>query len=193
MRILALSDVESSYLYDHFDIKNFAGVDLVLAAGDLKADYLSFITTALNVPVLYVHGNHDSALLTHPPEGCICIDDKVYVHKGIRIAGIGGCMLYKGGHFQYTEREMAWRIFKKVLLYRKGIDILLTHSPTFGLGDGKDLAHTGFKCFFKLLDRYSPKFMIHGHQHLNYGQGNRVHIYKTTQIINAYNYTSIDI
>lgn len=193
MRILAISDTTSPYLYDHFDIQNFQGIDLVLAAGDLKAEYLSFIATVLPVPVFYVHGNHDGAYENTPVEGCICIEDKVYTYKGIRIAGIGGCMLYKGGPFQYTEKQMSRRLFKNTLRFRKGFDILLTHSPAFGIGDGKDLPHTGFKCFLKLLDRFHPKLFVHGHQHLNYGQGQRIYRYKDTTIINAYGYTFIDL
>jgi Icc-related predicted phosphoesterase len=37
-----------------------------------------------------------------------------------------------------------------------------------GIGDGKDLCHQGFKSFNDLLDKYQPKFMLHGHMHLDY-------------------------
>jgi len=36
--------------------------DLVLSAGDLPFDYLEYLVTALNVPLLYVPGNHDPSL-----------------------------------------------------------------------------------------------------------------------------------
>ncbi len=192
MRILAISDIESNYIYNHFDKERFKDVSLVLAAGDLKASYLSFVATMLNVPVLYVHGNHDSRLIESPPDGCICIDGRIYIHEGIRILGFGGCMKYKGGPFQYTEREMALRIAKNRLKYIKGFDILLTHAPAFELGDGGDLAHTGFKAFTRLMDKYQPKLMVHGHQHLNYGLFERKIQYNSTTIINAFDYTIID-
>lgn len=192
MKILAVSDVESDFVYDHFKREHFEDIDLVLAAGDLKSDYLSFIATMINVPVLYVHGNHDKRLIENPPGGCTCIDNKVYDFNGIKVAGIEGCMTYSGGPFQYTEKEMQSRAFKHRFAFRKGIDILLTHSPAFGLGDGTDMAHVGFKYFKTLLDRYAPKYMIHGHQHLNYAKTNRIIHYKETTIINAFKHVIID-
>src|SRR6266508_365807 len=36
--------------------------DLMLSAGDLPFDYLEYLVTVLNVPLLYVPGNHDPSL-----------------------------------------------------------------------------------------------------------------------------------
>jgi Predicted phosphoesterases, related to the Icc protein len=193
MKILAISDIESRYLVDYFDPSRFKDIDLILSAGDLKAHYLSYIVTMINKPLLYVHGNHDRTLLREPAEGCECIDDKVYEFNGLRIAGLGGCMTYNGGPLQFTDVEMSRRISKNKFKYRKGIDILLTHAPVFGIGDGKDQAHTGYKSFFKLLDKYAPAVMIHGHQHLNYGICEREHQYNETRIINAFDYKIIEL
>ena len=90
MRILAISDKESPYLWDHFDKSKLKDVDLIISCGDLAPEYLSFLTTLTSIPVLYVHGNHDERYDADPPEGCVCIDDKIYVHEGIRILGLGG-------------------------------------------------------------------------------------------------------
>lgn len=193
MKILAISDTESPYLYEHFDINNFKDIELVLSAGDLKSSYLSYIATVMPCPVLYIHGNHDYKYHLNPPEGCICIENQVYTFKNIKIAGIGGCMEYSGGPYQYKDSEMSLKILKNTLKYRKGFDILLTHSPPLGIGDGEDQAHIGFKSFIKLLDKYKPKIMVHGHQHLNYKRGIRQHSYKNTLIINAYGYTIFEI
>ena len=35
MRILAVSDTESEYIWDHFDESRFEGVDLMISCGDL--------------------------------------------------------------------------------------------------------------------------------------------------------------
>ena len=186
MKILAISDVESKHLLDFFDPKKYEDVDLILSAGDLKGTYLSYVVTMVNKPLLYVHGNHDISLMNAPAEGCECIDDGVIKFKGLRIAGLGGCMTYNGKELQFTEAEMAWRIKKNVLKYRKGIDILLTHAPVFGIGDGKDQAHMGYQSFIKMLDKYKPRLMVHGHMHLNYGICKREHHYKDTRIVNAF-------
>ena len=55
------------------------------------------------------------------------------------------------------------------MFFNKGFDILVTHSPAFGVGDGDDLCHQGFKAFVDLMDKYKPKYFVHGHQHLQYG------------------------
>lgn len=193
MRILAISDIESKTIYDHFDPERFKNIDLILSSGDLKADYLSYVVTVVNAPLLYVHGNHDRRFLSDPPEGCINIDGGIYTFKGLRIAGLGGCMAYSGGPFQFTEHEMHKRIKKNRFKYRKGFDILLTHAPAYKLGDGNDQAHTGYKCFVGLLEKHKPKWMIHGYQHLNYGKMERKIQYQETEIINAYDYVIIDV
>ena len=110
MKILAIADVEERMLWDNFRRSRFEGVDLVLAAGDLDADYLEFLVTMLTCPVLYVHGNHDEGYRRKPPLGCICVDDSVYVYRGLRIVGLGGSMRYKDGTYMSTEQEMRRRI-----------------------------------------------------------------------------------
>ena len=106
MKIMAISDEESKYLWDYYQKEKLDGVELILSSGDLDPDYLSFLATVSSVPVLYVMGNHDDKYFSHPPEGCICIENKIYIHKGIRILGLGGSMRYNNGINQYTEKEM---------------------------------------------------------------------------------------
>ncbi len=195
MKILLIADIESKYYYDFFEKNKLEGIDLIISAGDLEADYLSFIATYAKCPVLYVEGNHDTKYREKPPEGCICIDNKLYVHEGIRILGFGGSMCYNYSPNQYTEKEMAGRIRRATpkIFLNGGFDILVTHAPAFGLNDGEDLPHMGFKCFTKLLDKYSPKYFVHGHVHMNYGRMyKRTDTYKDTTIINAYERYLID-
>ena len=189
MRILAIADQESSYLWDHFEKSKLEEIDLIISCGDLNPNYLSFLATFTSAPVLYVHGNHDERYNQTPPEGCICIEDKIYVHQGIRILGLGGSMRYKPGECQYTERQMKARVnkLKLQLLRRRGFDILVTHAPAYQLNDGMDLPHQGFRAFLTLLDRYRPKFFLHGHVHMSYGRRHkRYDKYQDTHVINVY-------
>lgn len=189
MRILAIADQESSYLWDHFEKSKLEGIDLIISCGDLNPNYLSFLATFTSAPVLYIHGNHDERYNQTPPEGCICIEDKIYVHQGIRILGLGGSMRYKPGECQYTERQMKARVnkLKLQLLRRRGFDILVTHAPAYQLNDGMDLPHQGFRAFLTLLDRYRPKFFLHGHVHMSYGRRHkRYDKYQDTHVINVY-------
>ena len=190
MNILAVSDIEDKYIWDHFDKEKFKDVDLIISCGDLKATYLEFLVTMIPAPLLYVHGNHDTRYDNKPPEGCINIDGKVYIHKnGVRIAGLGGSMRYRpDAPYQYTEKEMKRRAskIKRTIKKAKGIDIFVSHSPALGIGDGEDIAHTGFEIFITMMDEYNPKYMLHGHQHSCYNRRiSRKQAYKATQIINV--------
>ena len=57
MKILALADEESAYLWDYFEKSKLEGIDLIISCGDLNPKYLSFLATFTNAPVIYVHGN----------------------------------------------------------------------------------------------------------------------------------------
>ncbi len=189
MNIMILSDTESKSLWDFFEKEKLEGIDLILSCGDLDPRYLSFLASFTKAPILYVHGNHDWKYEKTPPEGCTCIEDKIFKINGIRILGLGGSMRYKPGPHLYTERQMKRRIRKLrfSLLWNRGFDILLTHAPAYQINDGDDIPHKGFKSFVKLMDKYSPKYFCHGHVHMNYGrQHKRLDKYKNTQIVNGY-------
>ena len=189
MKILAVSDRESPYLWDFYSPGKLDGIDLILSCGDVKAQYLSFLATFAHCPVLYVHGNHDGHYQEDPPLGCTCIDGKYYEYQGLRIVGLGGSMRYRPGPHQYTEREMALRAFylKPKLLLKGGFDLLITHAPGRDMLPCEDLAHTGFATFNRLLDRYHPAVFLHGHVHLNYGRSlPRESQRGPTRVINAY-------
>ena len=101
MRILAVSDIESKSLYDFFSPDKVEGVELIIGCGDLREEYLEFLVTMINVPLLYIHGNHDDHF-KREPEGCVCIDDKFYEYKGIRFVGLGGSFRYREGAYMYA-------------------------------------------------------------------------------------------
>lgn len=195
MKILLLSDKECPALWDYYQPGRLDGIDLILSCGDLNPSYLSFLVTMGRAPLLYVHGNHDGRYAKDPPEGCDCIEDKLVTVKGLRILGLGGSPLYSGGPHQYSERQMARRIRKlRFQLWRAGgVDIVVTHSPAFGCGDDSDRAHRGFQCLLNLIDKYQPRYFIHGHVHMTYRRGPRILQRGSTTIINAYERHMIDL
>ncbi len=195
MKILFLADEESKSFWDFFRKEEFEGIDLIVSCGDLKPEYLSFLTTMTSIPVLYVRGNHDK-YDRNPPEGCIGIDDDIYEFEGVRIMGLGGCQRYNMGQNQYTEKEMRKRVSKlrMKLFMKRGFDILVTHAPAYGVNDGEDLCHRGFEVFGKLIEKYQPKYFVHGHVHMNYGrQFPREDVIGNTKVINAYNHYLVEI
>ena len=196
MKILFIADEESKLYWDYFKKEYFEDIDIIVSCGDLKASYLSFLSTMLPIPVLYVHGNHDDKYDRNPPEGCICIEDSVFEYKGVRFLGLGGSNRYKPGVNQYTEKQMAKRIRKlRWKLFRsKGFDVLVTHSPAKGFHDDVDECHKGFDAFYGLIDKYKPKYFVHGHVHLNYGrQFVREDMIGETKVINAFENYIIEI
>jgi len=189
MKILALADQESKFLWDYFDKDYVRDIDLILSCGDLKASYLSFMATMCKAPVLYVPGNHDTRYPAAPPEGCTCVDDRIFCYQGLRILGLGGSICYNNGIYQYTEAQMKRRVSKLrfQLMKNKGFDLLLTHSPAAGCGDGEDQAHCGFHTFSNLMHKYKPAYMVHGHMHANYSSKfQRRRMFENTTVINAY-------
>ncbi|MBQ9413242.1 MAG: metallophosphoesterase [Oscillospiraceae bacterium] len=189
MKVLIVSDEEDSYLWDFYRPGNLDGVDLILSAGDLKASYLSFLVTMANRPLLYIHGNHDTAYLTEPPEGCECIEDRLVTVGGLRILGLGGTLRWgRPGPLRYTEKEMEKRIRKlRWKLHRaRGVDIVLTHAPPRGYGDLEDPEHQGFEAFLPLLEKWKPKYLIHGHIHQRYtANASRIFQCGETTVLNA--------
>lgn len=195
MKILALADTESRYLYNFYTPGKLDGYDLIIGCGDLHWEYLEFIVTLAHCPVLYVHGNHDEGYEEHPPGGCICIDDKIYVHNGIRIMGLGGSYRYRPGTFMFTERQMRMRILRLLpsIWRHRGFDILVTHAPALHVNDFDNITHRGFDSFNRLIEKYHPKYFLHGHIHRNYGMKiPRVTDLGETRVINAYDYYPFD-
>ena len=188
MKILVVADEECLALWDYYTPGYLAKYELILSSGDLNASYLSFLVTMARCPLMYVHGNHDHGYAVEPPEGCDLVDDKLIVYKGLRILGLGGCLQYSRSAHQYTERQMEKRIrkLKRAINLVGGVDIVLTHAAPRGVGDWDDRSHQGFESFLKLLDRYHPKYLLHGHVHLNYSHNiPRAREYGDTQVINC--------
>ena len=199
MKILVVADEESRYYYEYYQPGRLEGVDLIISCGDLNRSYLEFLVTLANCPLLYVRGNHDDSFAENPPEGCVCIDGDNFYYQGFCFAGLGGSYRYRpDGINMYTERQMHRRMLKlRVKLWRKSIrrlngnaqcvDVFVTHAPAYGMGDLETLPHRGFRCFLTFLEKYRPRYMLHGHVHRTYGFKIPVsRKYQETTIINAF-------
>jgi len=199
MKILAVSDQVVEAIYSSRICERFGGVDMVVSCGDLPYSYLEYIVTMLNVPCFFVHGNHDQLEYTASgrtltaPGGWVNLDGRTAEANGVLLAGLEGSMCYRpGASYQYTEHEMAykvWRLTPALLInrlrYGRYLDILITHAPPFGIHDGEDLCHRGFKVLLDLMDRFRPRYLLHGHKHI-YGLEPRQTRYLDTEVINVY-------
>ena len=70
--------------------------------------------------------------------------------------------------------------------------MLVTHASPRGVGDGEDPAHRGFQAFHRLLERLSPKILVHGHVH-PYGQPTDDRVVGATKIVNAVAFRLLEI
>lgn len=181
------------------------GVEAVISCGDLPFDYLEYIVTFLGVPLYYVLGNHDPGPGgPEYPGGCTPLDGQVVEMQGegdeVVLAGLSGSPFYSGGPNQYTERQMrrrvralSVRIRLRRLLGRPRPRIFVTHSPPFGLGDQKDMAHVGFRSFVDLIESQQPTLCLHGHIHLYGPDQERVVQKGTTRIVNVYGHRILEV
>lgn len=205
VKILAVSDVVSPLVYDEGIQDRFGDIDLVLSCGDLPYDYLEYIVSTLNVPLLYVHGNHDRPLQTDhgvipEPRGCISVEGRVVQVNGLMIGGLGGSIRYKPtGTHQYTEHEMYWRIarmtptlWRNWLLHGRTLDIFIAHSPPRGIHDQEDRPHHGFVAFRTFIRRYHPRYFIHGHSYPRMGVPRRSRI-ENTEVIHIYEHEVLEV
>lgn len=197
MKVLVVADEPSRYYYDFYQPGRLDEFDLIIGCGDLNKTYLEFLVTMARCPLIYVCGNHDDAYMNDPPEGCICIDDDIFEYQGIRFLGLGGSYRYRpDGNYMYTEREMRFRILKlwPKIRRHKGFDVLVAHAPAYHMGDFDTPTHRGFKCFVELMDKYRPKYFLHGHIHRNYGVKIPAKTqYNETLIVNAYDCQKLEL
>ena len=210
MRILAVSDQIAESLYTPTVAGRLGTIDLVLGCGDLPYYYLEYLMTMLGAPLLYVHGNHDpleeycggdGKAHKSGPDGGEDVDRRAVQAGGLLIGGLAGCVRYKpDAPYQFTQSEMALRaaalaaqLLPNRLLKGRWLDVLITHSPPLGIHDGKDAAHVGFRAFLTLMDVFRPRYLLHGHQHRNYGLGPFETIYEQTQVINVHPYRIIEV
>lgn len=217
MKVLCISDHVDPFIYSSGLKSRFPDVDFVVSSGDLAMEYYDFIVSILNKPLFFVFGNHyidDRTNFTHnrdpynqrPPKygslsgGATYLEGRVVVWKGVILAGLGGSNWYNGGENQYTDFTMflsMLRLFPKLIWNRifrgRFLDILVTHSPPYGINDLPDTCHTGFKVFLWFMRTFKPLYLIHGHVHLYDRNAVREARYDETRIINAYDHVVLQL
>ena len=206
MKILAVSDEVVERLYSLCTNGHFSDVELIVGCGDLPYPYLENLLTFLNIPLMYVPGNHDPNYNTANTlayvEGGSNLDLKLKRYKKFLIGGFGGSILYRpNGTNQYTQSEAyfrAFRMFPGLILnrmnYGRALDILITHSPPFGIHDEDSQAHQGLKAINWLLRVAQPRYHFHGHTHFqrrNISPSETHH--GITRIVNIFPYKIMDV
>ena len=202
MKILAISDQVVERLYTLSSSGHFQDVKLILGCGDMPYEYLEYLVTILNVPMFYVPGNHDPRFDQAHAEGGSNLDLKVVRHNKFLIGGFGGSIRYRpDGINQYSQAEAYMRAFRLLpylylnrMQYGRAMDVLISHSPPYGIHDAKDSAHEGLKALNWLIQIAKPRYHFHGHMHI---YKRNLEITETTvgftKIINVYPYKEMEV
>ncbi len=205
MKLLAVSDQIIDRLYSNTVVKTYPDIDILVGCGDLPYNYLEFLVSIYNIPLLYVPGNHDpqyGAPAASRAEGGTNVDGEMMIIKGLLVAGLGGSILYQPNTpNQYSQQQMFWRVYQllpKLLIqryiYGRSLDLFIAHSPPAGIHDDDDPAHQGMKALNLLIQWAKPRYFLHGHT-IFYRQNLKSHIttYGETQIVNVYPFRVMEI
>lgn len=168
VRILAVSDEPDPSLDSAATRAGLGRIDLVVGAGDLQPDYLTFVTDAFGAPLHYVRGNHDvgaawstaeRGLLPAPmPEATVVTD------AGVAMMGFSGSPVYSRRGHEVPGWRMWLRALKGAWVARaRGPLLVVSHAPPRDINDDADLAHRGFTAFAWLARRLRAPLWLHGH------------------------------
>lgn len=178
MKIVAFSDVH--WLYQQVSIPS---CDLLIYAGDwcygndLKntITFSSYLSKIKAKQKIIVPGNHDIIAQTNMPmvkailgnAGATVLCDSACTCAGISIYGTPWTPMFGNWAFMKEDDELK-DVFVKI---PKGVDILITHGPCYGILDTTDsMKHVGSYSLLDAVSKRKPKIHICGHIHSGYGK-----------------------
>jgi Icc-related predicted phosphoesterase len=168
MRILHISDTHSK----HNLLQNLPKADVIVHSGDASfsgsdSEMLDFLNWFCDLDYLYkifVAGNHDDCLYGEQIEGLPENCHYLY-HSGVEIEDIKfwGVPLFVGDSLKegHTKQIMAQ--------IPDNTDVLISHSPPYGILDFDDNINYGCRDLLKAIERINPRYHLFGHIHANYG------------------------
>ncbi len=168
IRILAVSDEPDPSLDSPVTRERLGRIDLIVGAGDLDPEYLSFVADAFHAPLWYIRGNHDvgaawsdirRTLLPEP-----MADGRVIEEAGLRLIGFSGSPRYNERNMQIGAIGMWVSVIRGWwAARRRGPLLVVTHAPPRDVNDDPDIAHRGFTAFRWLAERLNAPLWLHGH------------------------------
>jgi Icc-related predicted phosphoesterase len=166
------------------------GGDLLIITGDLTAsdkphqypDFFQWLFNQKYKKKVLIGGNHDNAMKSSfvkfdSNSQCDYLCDSSIEFEDIKIYGSPWTKTFPGinAHCRAFTCETEEQLAEKWALIPNDVDILVTHSPAFGILDGipledGSLFHAGSKSLLKEIKRIDPRLVIHSHIHEAYGQ-----------------------
>lgn len=167
MRILHLSDTHNC----HHRLRDLPEADVVVHSGDFcmvgtEQEAIDFMNWFCDLPYrqkIFICGNHDACLYGTNIEG---LDSNVHYlcNSGIEIEGI---KFY--GISMFTEDCISDRQNRNYSNIPIDTDVLITHSPAFGILDFDDNIHYGSEELLTRLSALNLRAHLFGHIHANHG------------------------
>lgn len=199
LKVLSVSDRIDSQLLEKETYEKYKDIDLILSCGDLPYYHIEKLFQIYEVPVLYVRGNHDPRVEygksgpIYGPRGGIDLHNRVVILNGLIFAGFEGSLPYKDGPFLFSQSEM-WqfvlgmvpRLVWNKLVHGRFLDVVIAHSPPFGIHDDDSNVHGGFKAFRWLIKIFKPAYFFHGHIHVYTDEQIIETVVEKTKVINTY-------
>jgi Icc-related predicted phosphoesterase len=180
MRIVLLSDTHG--LYGQLSVPPG---DLLIHAGDagrrgtleeLRA-FNEFLGRLPHPHKIFVAGNRDYSFQRQPEVSRKMLTNAVYLQDdevtvdGVRIYGSPWQPPFMDTAFNLPRGEP---LREKWALVPEGIDILVTHTPPFGIGDRTSRGESvGCEDLLEAVLRIKPRLHVFGHIHEGYGQYNK--------------------
>lgn len=167
MRILHLSDTHNC----HHRLRDLPEADVVVHSGDFcmvgtEREAIDFMNWFCDLPYrhkIFICGNHDACLYGANIDG---LDSNVHYlcNSGIEIEGI---KFY--GVPMFTEDCISERQDRNYSNIPIDTDVLITHSPAFGILDFDDNIHYGSEELLTRLSALNLRAHLFGHIHANQG------------------------
>lgn len=136
--------------------------DLLLSCGDLHDLTIERVFRSYRCRRAFaVRGNHDS---DGPfPVGVDDLHMTVREFAGLRFGGFRGCWRYKPrGHHLWEQDEVS-----TLLRSFPAVEVFVAHNSPRGVHECDGDVHQGFEAFLEYIERARPRYLIHGHQHLD--------------------------
>lgn len=167
MKIIHISDTHGC----HRRLTNLPEADVVVHTGDFtmngsEPEALDFLNWFCDLPYahkIFICGNHDDCLYGANIDG---LDSNVHYlcNSGVEIDGVRfyGVPMFMGDCV--TDRQM--HNIEKIPV---GTDVLITHSPAYGILDFDDNVNYGDEQLLSKVMEVKPRLHLFGHIHSRHG------------------------
>lgn len=180
IRIVCMSDLHN-IPYDF----NVPDGDILIIAGDICevgskeeiSEFDTFLSFQSHAVKIVVAGNHDFEFQEYTPENArkllkhgIYLEDSGIDIYAVKFWGSPWQPYFGGWAFNLPRGPRLSSVWEKI---PDDTDVLITHSPPYGILDTVHGQHVGCKDLMKALKRIRPRLHVFGHIHQSYGRIDR--------------------